>query len=135
MWFYCFQFTLWVDLSHLSWIVCMMFINILQLCLLLCWVCSICLFCVCLFVSCACLWFVCVVLTLLHDFTQECKRISVGEFDEPLFSHIFVPLCINLDEILVFNYLLLVNFHLFGFIEWVIEIVINLDLIGLIFIS
>jgi len=41
----------------------------------------------------------------------------VGEFDEPLFSHIFVPLCINLDEILVFNYLLLVNFHLFGFIE------------------
>ena len=57
-----------------------------------------CLLCVCLIVSRACLSLIfLVVLVLLHDFVQEWKRLSVGDFDEPLLSHVFLPLSTHLD--------------------------------------
>jgi len=58
-----------------------------------------------------------------------------GPGDEPLFSPIFLPFCTYLDGCLALNCLLLVHFHLLGFIGPIILILINLDLLGLIFVS
>jgi len=59
----------------------------------------------------------------------------MGKFVEPLFFLIFLPFYTHLEECLVLNYLLLVHFHLLRFIKQVIWILINLDLLNLIFVS
>jgi len=55
--------------------------------------------------------------------------------DESLFSFIPFPFCAHIDSFLVLNCLLLVHFHQLGFIGPLFRILINLALIGLIFVS
>jgi len=54
---------------------------------------------------------------------------------KPLFSLIPLPFCANFDGCVVLNCLLLVYFYQLGFIEPWFRILINLALIGLIFVS
>jgi len=61
-------------------------------------------------------------------FAQECKKESVGDFDESLFFLIPLPLCAHLNGCLV-------HFPQLGFIGPLFRILSNFALIGLIFVS
>jgi len=81
--------------------------------------------------------------------THKCEYITISGFCliwikdlisiivsyESLFSLISFSFCAHLDGYLVFNCLLLVHFHLLSFIGPLFWILINLALIGLIFVS
>jgi hypothetical protein len=71
-------------------------------------------------------------LALFLDFAQECKRLSVGEFDEPLFSPIIclsVPILI-IDLCIIFYHL--VNFTVWDLLGRKFVIFINSNFLGLI---
>ena len=116
----------WVlDMFWISW---MMFMDTLQLCIFLCWMCfhsSVSsLFVLCLFLSLLlCLW--CPCFALLFNFAQECKRVSVVDFDESLFSSIPLAFVYPFDSCSVLNCLSLVYFHLLGFIGLLFQIWVN----------
>jgi len=115
----CFELLGWC-----SWIPCS-FESFCVRCVSIC-LCRVCLSCVCL--SCVflslllCLW--CPCFALLFNFAQECKRVSVVDFDESLFS--FIPLAFvhPLDSWLVLN---CSSLECFSFIGLYWAIVPNLD--------
>jgi len=89
-----------------------MFMDILQLWPLLCWMCFQ-LFVSCLFhisllflLCCPCFASLCILV-----FAQECKRVSVGDFNESLYFPISLPFFVHLYGCLVLNCLFLVHFH------------------------
>jgi len=59
----------------------------------------------------------------------------MSDFDQSLFFLNLLPFCAHLDCCLVLNCLLLVHFHLLDFIGSLLRILVNLALIGLIFVS
>jgi len=62
------------------------------------------------FLSLFCLCCPCFASLCLSVFAQECKRVSVGDFDESLFSLIQLPFSAILEGFLMLNYLLLAHF-------------------------
>jgi len=56
-------------------------------------------------------------------------------YDESLFFPIPLPFCVHFYGCLLLNCLSLVHFHPMGFIGSLFQILINLKLIGLIFVS
>jgi len=60
-------------------------------------------FCVSAYLSLFCLCYPCLTSLCFLDFAQERKRVSVGDFDESLFSLISLLFCAHLDGCLVLN--------------------------------
>ena len=67
-------------------------------------------------------------------FCPECKRVSVVDFDELLFSSIPLAFVYRFDSFSVLNCLFLVCFHLLRFIGPLFRIWVNFKLFGLIFV-
>jgi len=90
--------------------------------------CRVCLSCVFLSLL-LCLW--CPCFALLFNFAQECKRVSVVDFDESLFSSIPLAFVYPFYSCSVLNCSSLVCFHLLGFIEPLFRIWTNFTLFSL----